>query len=41
MAMSRFVEASIGNGGTCNNVSMQCQSINLRGIKRSFDKTLG
>lgn len=41
MAMSRFVEASIGDGGTCNNVSMQCQSIKLCGIKHSFDETLG
>jgi hypothetical protein len=41
MAMSRFVEASIGDGGTCNNVSMQCQIINLCGIKCSFDEAVG
>jgi hypothetical protein len=41
MAMLRFVEASISDGGTCNNISMQCQSINLCGIKHSFDEALG
>jgi hypothetical protein len=38
--MSKFIEASISDGGTYNNVNMQCQNINLCGIKGSFDEAL-